>query len=258
MYRYLLDHPRVLPCKVKEPQYFSHSAWYRWRHWQRYQSLFPEIGSAEPITLDWFVLDDQGELSKQKVIYHRHSDGEEVTGEASANTFAQVPPRLLRTYFPEAKLIVLLRNPSERAYSHYRMFERFKKEGRRLPFRLTNFEQDVQDEIKALANGKRTYFIEPGIYHHRLRQWFAEFGGKQIHVIFTENLVDIDTAVEEMNRLCQFLNIEEQDFKEILKLKFNRSPASEMSRSVRKVLDHFYESENVKLKNLLHCKLPWK
>ncbi len=258
LYRYLLDHPRIIPCKVKEPQFFSRSSWYRWTHWKQYQALFPLIGDTEPVELDWFVLDEQGELGSEKVTYPRRSDVMEMTGEASANTFAQVPPARLHTYFPDAKTIVLLRNPTERAYSHYRMFERFKKEGRRLPFELTTFEKDAQCEIKAHAMGKRTYFIGPGVYHKRLQQWYSEFGSKGVHVIFTENLDNHESALVEMNLLCRFLGLEAHDFDQILKLKFNTSPVADMPASTRAELNHFYSNDRVKLVQLLHSKLPWK
>lgn len=216
------------------------------------------IGGVEPIEMDWFVLDKKGKLGVEKVSYSRQADGTEMTGEASANTFAQVPPQRLRTYYPDAKLIVLMRNPTERAYSHYRMFERFKNEGRRLPFDLSTFEEDAHREVKAYVSGKQTYFIGPGVYHERLKLWLSEFGFKGVHVIFTESLDNHEGALVEMNLLCQFLGIEAHDFKEILKSKFNASPGTEMSSSIRTELNHFYNKDKANLERLLHTKLPWE
>jgi len=258
LYRYLLDHPCVIPCKVKEPQFFSHSRLYRWTHWRQYLAQFPTALGTEPIDLNWFVLDKDGNLSNEKVSYGRNLSGREMTGEASANTFAQVPPRRLHHSFADAMLILLLRNPTERAYSHYRMFERFKKEGRRLPFELTNFDDDARREMDAFASGRRTYFIGLGVYHTRLKLWLKEFGKQRVHVIFTENLESPDDASKELNLLCQFLDIEPHDFSGILDMKFNTSPPIEMPHSVRADLDYFYQEHNAILENLLNVKLPWK
>jgi len=138
------------------------------------------------------------------------------------------------------------------------MFERFKKEGRRLPFALTNFDEDARCEMDAFVSGRRTYFIGLGVYHTRLKIWLDEFGKQRVHVIFTENLESPDDASKELNLLCQFLDIEPYDFSGILDMKFNTSAPIEMKRSVRTDLDRFYLEHNVSLENLLNVKLPWK
>jgi len=258
LYRYLLDHTCIIPCKVKEPQFFSHSRLYRWMFWKRYLALFPKIGGTDPIDLDWFVLDKNGVLSNEKVSYGRNVQGREMTGDASANTFAQVPPRRIRNSFPNAKPIVLLRNPTERAHSHYQMLKRFEKEGRRLPFTLTTFEADAHREMDSFLAGKSTYFIGPGVYHRPLKLWIEEYGQQGVHVIFTENMDNFEDATKEMNRLCQFLDIDAHNFEEILKFKFNASPAVAMADSIKTDLDHFYKEYNANLENLLHIKLPWE
>jgi hypothetical protein len=258
LYRYLLDHPAVLPCKVKEPQFLSRIQIHRWVTWRRYQALFPIHDNRDPVKLDWYRIDQFGALHTEEMYYPRGTIGKEITGEASANTFTQVPPRRLRKYFPEAKPVLLLRDPASRAYAHYRMLQRFHAEGRRFPFKLTTFEQDVRREMNEFRIGKLTYFVGPGVYLKKLKLWVKEYENNGVHVIFTENLNDNQSALAELNMLTHFLNIEEHDFSEIVKIKYNTSLSSEMPQSLREELNSFYRSQNNGLSELLDKKLPWE
>eukprot|EP00750_Incisomonas_marina_P000691 INCI10462.2.p1 GENE.INCI10462.2~~INCI10462.2.p1 ORF type:complete len:594 (-),score=75.08 INCI10462.2:376-2157(-) len=123
-----------------------------------------------------------------------------VTGEASVRYFMhpQVPRRMFETA-PSTKLLVTVRNPVLRAFSHWRM-ERFLMEGRdpHATFQdavLSEMQQGLQTETcldAAMANAKLEYcypflknttyrnsidlvpinpYLSIGIYHHQLYRW---------------------------------------------------------------------------------------
>lgn len=256
MYRYLLDHPDILPCKVKEPQFFSKSVWKRWLKFRHYETLFPRRGSRDDITLDWFILNDTGEIEQTEVHYKRSDPEKEITGEASANTFYDVPAARLRSYYPKAKAIVMFRDPVRRAWSHYRMFQRFADEGRRLPFQLTGFHHDIHREIDHYISGKRSYFLGQGVYADRLPDWQNIFG-PDLYVVFAEELRRPDMQTSIMNELTDFLGIDRHDFTGIMKREFNVAQIAAMDKRSEDVLREFYLPHDKLLQEILNRQLPW-
>src|SRR3954469_7821227 len=126
LYRYLVAHPNVLPCAEKEPNFFGiHDPAYVDAHIDEYFSLFPTVGHGGPVTFPWGGSDESGDRNIVTVVVEREPDVRYITGEASANTFHDVDPALLHRHLPDTKLILVVRNPVERAFSHHRMYQRF-------------------------------------------------------------------------------------------------------------------------------------
>lgn len=242
---------------MKEPQFFSAPAWYRALNYRKYLALFPERSSNEPVSMEWVELLNDKTYATREITYKRNPGRREVTGEASANTMAQVKPNVLYRYFPEVKLIAILREPVARAFSHYRMLQRFSAEGRRLPFTPTNFTDDTAREIEQLLSGGKSYFIKQGIYHMPLKEWIDQFGRKQIKVFITEHLAKRESALAIMAELTQFLEIEKFDFENVMDSKFNVSAESPVPGGAREMLEDFYRSHNEELSKLLERELPW-
>jgi hypothetical protein len=96
LYNYLTRHPSILPARVKEVHYFDYKS-YRGLLW--YKANFPMLTHK----LKRYI--------KQKTI---------ITGEASP--FYLYHPHAFKRIaqvLPNIKLIVILRNPVDRALSHY-------------------------------------------------------------------------------------------------------------------------------------------
>ncbi len=92
LYKYLCLHPEIYMSNVKEPCFFdADMSWHK--GWDWYRSLFDGARNGQ------------------------------VCGEASTNytRFPQVPgvPEKISKFLPDVKLIYILRDPVERAYSHY-------------------------------------------------------------------------------------------------------------------------------------------
>ena len=100
LYHYLSEHPQVEMSSQKEPDYFSDKAIHeqgmyyaknRVNTLDKYESLF---------------------MQKESVVY----------GEASVSyLFYENVAEDIKKYNPNAKIIIMLRNPIERAFSHYLM-----------------------------------------------------------------------------------------------------------------------------------------
>ena len=159
LYRYLVAHPNVLPCELKEPNFFGKGAAYVHENIAEYWQLFPEKETTETIQFEWPELNKAGVLYHETVKVARNVDTKYITGEASVNTFYDVNPQLVQKYLPTTKLIVLFRNPVERAFSHHRMFQRFQEEGRDLGFKVNDFETDILSELAVIKKGGQGHYL---------------------------------------------------------------------------------------------------
>ena len=95
---YLPDHPQVAPWQVKEPNYWS------WRRpdTRQYQALFANV---QPLGVV--------------------APNQQIAGDYSTSSMLHpMVPRRLAASLPNVKIALMLRNPIDRAYSHYVMSKR--------------------------------------------------------------------------------------------------------------------------------------
>ena len=124
LYQYLIRHPDVRPCTIgKGTHYFD--VCYK-RGWRWYRSGFPLSGQGG------------------------------ITGEASPYyMFHPLAPARIAAALPEARLIVVLRNPVDRAWSHYH-------NERRLGAEPLSFEEAIGCEAERLAGEAERMASDPG------------------------------------------------------------------------------------------------
>lgn len=258
LYRYLVAHPNVLPCVEKEPNFFGlHSSEYIASHIDDYYALFPTREYQGNLSFQWEASDQAGTPLLTSVHVGREDGREYITGEASANTFHEVSPSLLHQHLPDIKLILLFRNPIERAYSHHRMYQRFQAAGNDLGFDVRDFEADISAELEAHARGENTHYIWPGIYVDKLQKWVSQYGWGQVRVIITEELADPVNAKGIMRNLEDYLGMPHHDYGEFLSRRFNHAPPSDINPRVRALLADVYQPYNRRLEEYLGCQLPW-
>jgi hypothetical protein len=159
-HKILAAHPDVyVPMQRKETHYFD-------LHYERgvewYQSYFPSDEAAR-----------------------RFRAIGEVTPDYLASE--QAPGRI-HQLLPECRLIAILRNPVEQAWSDYRYRRRSRNEGR--DFR------SFLDDPAALGSG---------LYHHHLARYLALFRRDALLVLIYEELVQ--DPRRELGRLTAFLNV---------------------------------------------------
>lgn len=257
LYRYLIDHPNILPCKVKEPQFFVRNPWRIWWHIQDYYRLFPTRNYQGDLEIIWPELDTKGQLYQEKLHIKREPDQWYITGEASAETFYRARPKVVQRYLPKAKLILMLRNPVDRVFSHYRMLQRYKAEGRKLATPISDFEKDMFIEMEKVKRGEHSFFLTPSLYHKSLKKWLEVFDSQQFYIIRTEDLHIKARLLVIMEELCSFLKIPKHDFGLILDKQFNKAPTRTLPEPVGSHLTEFFEPHNLKLETLLGRKMDW-
>jgi hypothetical protein len=137
--------------------------------------------------------------------YHelfRGSAGHVAIGEASPSYLCDPSAaERIKSAIPSAKIIISLRNPVERAFSHYLMdFHRGTE-------RLT-FEDALEfDQARRVRGwGTSAQYIELGLYANQVKAFLDRFGRNGVLVILFEDLVR-DTKGT-MQQVAQFLGID--------------------------------------------------
>ncbi|MEM6800540.1 MAG: sulfotransferase [Bacteroidota bacterium] len=241
LYRYLNAHPMVLPCKSKEPNYFSFRPWYQIPFsLHRYKKMYPPRNWKGRWEVDWLDLGQDEKMHASQFYKEVDANKKYITGEATATTFFAVKPVLLHYLYPDLKLIMLLRDPVDRYVSQYRMYERFKNEGRQ-GYNFLPLEAYIEAEIAQHRAGKKTRILHQGLYDKYLNAWSKQFGREKLLLIRTQDLEEVESANREMQRICTFLNLPAHDFSDILGQKFNRASKREIPLKIRQSLENFYE-----------------
>jgi hypothetical protein len=169
LYQYLKDHPKVNPPFKKEIKFYN-CLYHRGYFW--YRSFFPTAGRM------------------------RSNGGSFITGEASPNyLFHPKTPQRVAQRLPHVKLIVLLRNPVTRAYSHYQMNLRngveslsFEEAIAAEPGRLEGeYERIIADDRYPLATFRRYAYLYKGYYAQHLSRWFEYFPREAVLIIRSED-----------------------------------------------------------------------
>jgi sulfotransferase family protein len=107
--------------------------------------------------------------------------------------------RRLQQYNPNAKIIVLLRHPVHRAFSHWRM-----ETARGLD--NISFEEAIQsgrERVRTSPNGAHRVFsyVERGFYSEQIARLFALFPRNQVHFLRTDELWrDANIALDGISR----------------------------------------------------------
>jgi hypothetical protein len=259
LYWYLLLNPAVLPCAEKEPNFFGrHSPEHIASHIEDYFALFPTVDDRGPLTFDWHASDAAGTTAVTKAVVDRRPDQRHITGEATASTFHDVSPALLHEHLPTVKLIVVVRDPVERAYSHHRMYRRFCDAGWDPGFEVGAFADDIRADLTKHERGERTEYVDPGLYAELLQRWTAVYGQSRVKVLVTEDLGDPLRARGIMRELEDYLELPPHDYGDMLTRRFNRAMPDEIPAAEHSLLADFYRPHNDRLRALLGRELEWK
>ena len=168
-------------------------------------SRHPEVGMADPKEAHLFDAPDYSDGWCPKEIDERyrpsfeHCPGATIRGEATPiYMFLPEVARELHRYNPDLKLIVLLRDPVERAISHYYM-ERARGD-ERLPLWLALLSEPFRlrrcrDARRADSAMRRHSYRRRGLYSLQLRNLYRHFDRGGVLVIRTQDLLRRHDAV---------------------------------------------------------------
>lgn len=171
-----------------------------------------------------------------------------------------VPGRIAET-LPEVRLIALLRDPVERAYSHYQLMRR---EGRE----KLSFEDALDAEEERLAGEEERILADPdyrsrkhrnfsyaarGLYADQIERWLAYFPREQLLVLRAEDFLARPAAV--YAEVLAFLGLPPCGLKEAPL--FNRLPYTAIEPALRARLEERFAEPNARLARLLDQDFGW-
>jgi hypothetical protein len=187
LHRYLKQHPQIFMSPRKELRFFPFEG-----NPPDYRGPGDAADAASmTTTLDDYVAQFEG------------SEGYPARGEISP-LYLYMPRSVerIRHYIPDVKLIAVLRQPAERAYSQYLMMKRDGLE-------TLGFEDALAAEDRRVAEryGHRWYYLRRGFYAAQLRPYFANFARGQIRVRLYEDYVSNPVAFAQ--DIFRFLNVDD-------------------------------------------------
>lgn len=223
LWTWLCQHPLILPPPIKEPHYWTHhqrggDAWYH--------ALFPPIPRDAP----------------------------QITGEASTDTLTNLEDiASLARALPAAKLIVLLRDPVARAYSHYQMY-------RRIGWEPRAWDEAINEELARIpecplteAGAAALPMLPPGNYLRRgivlpfLRRWLQYYPKEQLLILHQADLLHSTPATVE--RVVRFLGL--PTFTPDCQQRVNRDPYPPMGPAIAHRLRDWYAPHQAALAEFL-------
>ncbi len=151
---HLKRHPEVFLPTTKEPRYFAPGAPNRVTL-DEYRSLYAGVAGYKAI----------GDISPFYLP-------------------TEESPNLIREVCPAARIIVILRDPVERSYSHFLHFQRAGKD------RVESFREalDRYQDRSAKGWSFSQEYVEHGLYHAQVRRYLDAFGSEAVLVLLFEDL----------------------------------------------------------------------
>lgn len=230
LYYNICQHPSVLPAAYDEIGFFD-SNYHLGMNW--YRSMFP---------------------TKKQMKLVRDKTGFAITGEDTPFYFwKDEAAKRIYEMNQNMKIIVICRNPVDRAYSNYNLSIRGETE------KLT-FEEAIDKEIDFLDKhsfresvDQRRSYLAKGLYEKQIRIWFELFPREQIHIISTEEMQK--EPEKTLQKIFEFLKIHEYVIKNPQKQK--AAKYSEMNVQTRKKLLDFYEQPNEKFFKIIQKRFCW-
>ena len=239
LYSFLSEHPCILPATKKEIHFFDSKKYKAGKYW--YTTNFPKLETIRNL-----------KKTKPNVI----------TGEATPGyMYHPLAVRRIKDVVPNAKLIVILRNPVDRAYSHYNynvkrnlellsFEEALDLEEKRLEREI---EKILKNELYELTNFLNYSYLYRGHYFDQLEKILKIFKKTQIQVVSSEELLKDPKKI--LNRIYEFLEVPSYQNRNILNK--NVGKYLKMNDTTRKFLVEYFKPHNEKLYNLLNTKFDW-
>lgn len=251
LYYYLTEQPGIISASYKEIYFFNNNfgkglGWYR--------AQFPS--------------------SIQKYFVKNVLKQNFVTGESTPYylLYPHAPKRSFEIV-PQVKLIALLRNPVDRAYSQY---WKEMKEG----FETWSFEDAVKGEHERIAgerekmlqdenyyshNFRHFSYLKRGIYVDQLQNWLRYYPREQMLILRSEDLYKDPTAV--LQQTLHFLTVtgkqpsRNKEFKNYSrptkKGYTNMDKPPKMDTKIREYLIEYFKPHNARLYDFLGVDFGW-
>ena len=234
LYEYVTQHPKIKGGIFKELHFFDRYSrykkglrWYRYHFPIRVKSDAFQVGEATPEYL-----------------------------------FNPAVPKRIYEVIPNAKFIVLMRNPVDRALSHYQHSKRagvedlpfeeaLRREKSRIESVLKNIEKNPKYENKEY---EQYSYLSRGRYEEQIKRWLRYFSKDQFIFLKSENLFNNPQKVS--NEVFDFLNVRRFNIEK--KKAYNSGNYDEeISPKLKNKMEKYFEKGNSNLEKVLGKSIDW-
>lgn len=188
LYHYLEQHPQIY-LKSKEPSFFALKG--------------QNIQYAGPGDQEGFIRQAVINQAKYEAIF-TGLNNETAWGEASVlYLYSPTAPACIQHYIPNVKLIAVLRNPVERAFSSYMHLRRDGREP------LADFAQALEAEDERIKSNweHQWHYRQMGCYYSQLKRYYDRFNREQIAVFTYEEFKN--TPHQVLRSIFRFLGVDD-------------------------------------------------
>ena len=185
LYHYLKQHPQIFMSPVKEPSYFCteirpeyFSEPSKSQVTQQAAVLRSHLRDAKPGTPPRALITEWEDYE----LLFRNAGAERASGECSACYLWSVSaPGNIRSRLPHVKIVMILRDPAERAFSHYLDY---------LTAGHTNapFREHVERAVRGTTREQSALypFLQFGLYYQQVQRYLNLFPRDQIRIVWYE------------------------------------------------------------------------
>ena len=244
LYSYLIQHPGIIPALDKEVHFFDSPSnrakglsWYR----------------------TYFCTKSKKQNLAKKLGYFP------LTGEATPSLLFDLhAPKFVAQAIPNVKLIVLLRDPIIRAFSHY--YHNRKFEGRE----PLSFEEAVEQEANRIHDKMEFWqnhedyidvsighyaYLQRGFYDEQLNRWLKYFSRDQFCILKSEDFFNFPQ--NQLDKVISFLDLPNYQF-DVSKAINSGNYKTELPEKTQEKLRNKFKEHNKRLCEILGWDSTWE
>ncbi|TYP95629.1 Sulfotransferase domain-containing protein [Fodinibius salinus] len=197
----------------------------------------------------------------------KRKKGSVITGEASPYyLFHPATPQRISKDYPNAKFLLLLRNPVDRAYSQYNFQKKnnigliepltFRKAINKEESRLEEEEEKLLASVNYRGKKHQYYsYLARGRYAEQLEKWYQYFDEDQFLIIQSESF--FENTKQKLLQIFDWLELKrnnnEFDFNRI-----NKTDYSKLDENLRLELESYFAPHNEELFNMIGREFSWE
>lgn len=174
----------------------------------RYLRKHPNVELPPKKELHFFDTPNYFNKPNPYTAYHQHFkfNTSKKCGEITPSyLYCQETPRRIYEYNSRIKIIAILRNPVDRAYSHWNMNRNIGKES--LSFEDAIAQEKERDRDTQPYQNLVYSYTDRGLYSEQIRRYQRYFKDHQLHFVLYDTLKNNPT--ETLQGICHFLGINE-------------------------------------------------
>lgn len=203
LYSYLEKHPDVFMSPIKEPHYFSKDI--RCKNFTQQECMNACFDIKKYLAKD--------KLEKKHIAFvdnledyfqlFREAKNEKIIGEISTGyLYSKIAAQEIFKVNPDAKILIVLRDPVQRVYSHWKMNIASGRESVK-----TSIVDAINNDYHSKDKGycKSHLYIELGQYFEQIKRYTELFPKENIQILYFEDLTKATDSF--MDKVYTFLDI---------------------------------------------------